>query len=743
MGWWVTGEEATVAEVVRAFHAAGISVDDTPPSKIARALVALVDVGGDAEQRDRRLERMRAIAAAGASVLALTDLPIRAVAAGAAEVLLWPQEKEMLTVRASLIARRSGKLPSGSASLALLTAGLDAMSAYDTATLRFLAVNDAWCALYGYTREEALGMGPLDLSAEPESTRAAVRGRPSAPDQPMVRLHRKKSGAVFPVEVVCHTSEEAGQTIGVAVLRDVTSRIEAEDALRRSEARFRAAADNSGDALLLLECVRDEVGAIRDFRIAYLNARALLLLGQDAIGQPLFELSELARTSGVFERFVRVVTTGTALHEEVELRPPGKPLVIYESHATRLGDGLAVTARNVTARRAMETRLQLAERMASLGALAASVAHEVNSPLAYVLAQLELLDRALAGNGALSRERLRQAVGDAREGAERVRSIARDLRSFAHQGADPPQEVDVQRAIDAALRLVASEVSGRARIVEARAPTPPIVGTEQRLVQVLVNLITNAAQALPPGSSAQNEIRVTTRVAGTQVVIEVGDNGPGIPPELVPRIFEPFFTTKARGEGSGLGLTISHGIVAALAGRLEVETSPVGGTTFRVTLPASAARVAHLGSGSPPSTTLRARHEAARPVLALPSRMRVLVIDDEPHLASAMRELLSEMHDVQVILDPREALARIRAGERYDAVVCDVMMPSMSGIEFYDALSSAGSPLADRTGFVTGGAYTAQARAFLAGRPERVLEKPFASSELSAFIEKLAGPRLH
>jgi PAS domain S-box-containing protein len=588
MGWWVTGEEATVAEAVRAFRAAGISVDDTPPTKLARALVAVVDLGGDAEQRDRRLERVRALAAAGASVLALTDMPIRAVGAGATEVLLWPQEKEMLAVRAALTARRSGKLPSGGTSLALLTAGIDAMSAYDTATLRFLAVNDAWCSLYGYTRDEALAMGPLDVSAEAESTRAAVSGPPSTPDQPTVRLHRKKSGAVFPVELLCHTVEEAGQTIGVAVLRDVSGRIEAEDALRRSEARFRAAADNSGDALLLLECVRDELGAIRDFRIAYLNARSLLLLGQDAVGQPLFAVSEVARTSGVFERFVRVVTTGTALHEEVELRPPGRPMVIYESHASRLGDGLAVTARNVTARKAMETRLQLAERMASLGTLAASVAHEVNTPLAYVLAQLELLDRALAGEGELSREPLRQAIGDAREGAERVRSIARDLRSFAYQGADEPHDVDVQRAIDAALRLVASEVRGRARIVEARAPTPHIVGTEQRLVQVLVNLITNAAQALPERSRAQNEIRVTTRVAGAQVVIEVSDNGPGIPPELVPRIFEPFFTTKAPGKGTGLGLATVLRLVRGHQGFVQVQSAPGQGTTFACHFPLSA-----------------------------------------------------------------------------------------------------------------------------------------------------------
>jgi signal transduction histidine kinase len=240
-----------------------------------------------------------------------------------------------------------------------------------------------------------------------------------------------------------------------------------------------------------------------------------------------------------------------------------------------------------------------------MGTLAAGVAHEINNPLTYIMAnigfvteRLNKLKRSLtpsppggsAGPLAVLAEQLEElvtALGEAQEGALRVRKIVRDLKIFAWSDQERYGAVDVRAAIEAAATMTAADITARARLVKELHPVPPVMASESRLGQVFLNLITNAVQAIKEGHPAENEIRISTGTdAMGRVVVVVADTGAGIPPEVMRRIFDPFFTTKPLGIGTGLGLYICHGIVRALGGELTVESEPGRGSRFRVALPA-------------------------------------------------------------------------------------------------------------------------------------------------------------
>jgi two-component system, NtrC family, sensor kinase len=258
----------------------------------------------------------------------------------------------------------------------------------------------------------------------------------------------------------------------------------------------------------------------------------------------------------------------------------------------------------------LQARLVQADRLASVGTLAAGVAHEINNPLAFVIANLDPIDRklssverALAGvqrDGAAgdpdSRPLIEEACSSlvdaremlriAREGTERIRRIVGDLRTFSREDAEHRSLIDVRWILDSAINLAKNEITRRARLVRDYAEVPSIEANAARLGQLFLNLLVNASQAIPEGDVDGNEVRVRTGSdANGQVLVEISDTGPGIPPHIAPRIFDPFFTTKGSAMGTGLGLWICHEIVSGLGGEIAVETTVGRGTTFRVTLP--------------------------------------------------------------------------------------------------------------------------------------------------------------
>jgi signal transduction histidine kinase len=250
-----------------------------------------------------------------------------------------------------------------------------------------------------------------------------------------------------------------------------------------------------------------------------------------------------------------------------------------------------VTARDITARKQMQARLLLADRLASVGTLAAGVAHEINNPLAFVLSNLGFLEEDFRRlRGALPGEQLHeleQILRETREGADRVRHIVHDLRTLSRDEGEELSIVDVCGVVESSVGLVRNELRHRARVVKDLEPVPLVWASEGRLGQVLLNLLINAAHALPTGHPDRNEVRVRVRAIADHVVIEVVDTGEGIAPEIRDRIFDPFFTTKPVGTGTGLGLSICHGIVTSLGGEISVESEVGRGSTFRLSLPAA------------------------------------------------------------------------------------------------------------------------------------------------------------
>jgi signal transduction histidine kinase len=251
---------------------------------------------------------------------------------------------------------------------------------------------------------------------------------------------------------------------------------------------------------------------------------------------------------------------------------------------------LVTVARDFTERKHMQAQLMLNDRMATMGTLAAGIAHELNNPLAYVLANLDYVVAGLAPRSAPygdeELEEWRQVLAEAREGADRMRQLVRQLKTFSRVDEEHEERVELHPVLDSVVLMAAKEVRSRARLVKEYGAPLAVRGNEGKLFQVFLNLVINAAQAIPEGRREEHTVRlVTCSDARGRVVVEVHDTGCGIRPEHLGRLFEPFFTTKPTGVGTGLGLSICHGIVRALGGDIVVESPTGQGTVFRVVLP--------------------------------------------------------------------------------------------------------------------------------------------------------------
>ena len=311
------------------------------------------------------------------------------------------------------------------------------------------------------------------------------------------------------------------------------------------------------------------------------------------------EAFAILRESGIDLPFI--IVSGTVGEEvAVQAMRAGAQDYLLKGNLRRLVVAVERELRDAAVRaeqRRAQQQLMISERLASVGTLAAGVAHEINNPLLVVMSSLACaLDDVKAGaaatvSGAELAEQLRGPLEDAQEAVERVRLIVRDLRVFSRAEAETRAPVDVRKVLDSAERMARHELMNRARLVRRYGEVAPVYGNEARLGQVFLNLIVNAAQAMPTGSSEANTITLTTRQEGNEVVVEVTDTGSGIPPEILPRVFDVFFTTKPVGVGTGLGLAICHQIVTGMNGKISVESTPGHGTTFRVVLPEAPASV--------------------------------------------------------------------------------------------------------------------------------------------------------
>lgn len=385
-----------------------------------------------------------------------------------------------------------------------------------------------------------------------------------------------------------------------------------------------------------------------------------------------------------------------------------------------------VSVVDMTAERDLQQRLLLAERMSAIGTLTASIIHEIKNPLTFVWNHL----RSLRDSSDLGSEARAELIREAFEGAERIRAISNEIASLSHPGsAGEVETVHVQQALDSAIRLAQPEIQHRARVVrEYEEGSLYVRGTRARVGQVFVNLIVNAAQAIDPGDRERNAITIRARsIDRGRVCIEVQDTGPGIPPQLLRRIFDPFVTTKPAGRGTGLGLSICRRIVHSLEGTIELQSHPGQGTVARIVLPKTT-RAQRPLTVPPPSISAIRR--------AAGGRLSVLVVDDEPVIARLIQKALVE-HDVTTASDGREAVA-LMGEHAYDVILCDLIMPEMTGMDVYRAALQRAKPLHDRIVFMTGGAFTQRARDFLESVPNLRIEKPFDLSHLERTIYEAA-----
>jgi two-component system, cell cycle sensor histidine kinase and response regulator CckA len=383
--------------------------------------------------------------------------------------------------------------------------------------------------------------------------------------------------------------------------------------------------------------------------------------------------------------------------------------------------------RDVTERFRLNEQLARTDRMSSLGRLAAGVAHELNNPLAYIELNLHLLSRHLDESTGPTRRRSEQSLEAARHGIERARTIVRDLGTFSRPELDTIELLDVHPLIDTAESMLAKHVAHRAHIERDFEGSLQVMANRVRLEQVFLNLLLNAAQAFREDDREHNRIVIRTRDAGdNRLSVEIEDNGPGIDPSHQGRVFDPFFTTKPVGEGTGLGLAICHGIVTRLGGSIVLRSHPGRGTTFSVTLPATRRH----DRPAPP-----APRPAPAPAVAAVRRGRVLIIDDEPALARALKGLIEDLHDTELTTSGLEALS-ILASREFDVVFCDLMMVDLSGMDLFEELERTRPEVAERVVFMTGGAFTRQAREFLERVPNRCLDKPFRLNTVLSVIDE-------
>ncbi len=409
-----------------------------------------------------------------------------------------------------------------------------------------------------------------------------------------------------------------------------------------------------------------------------------------------------------------------------------------------LAHTLAAAGRVVSMQRdrhRLSSTLAHQDKIASLGVLAAGVSHEINNPCAAILSNMAAMREQI--EAVMSRPRFQrlgaveemmadsmEALSDCISAANRIHSIVKTLNVFSRRGdEDASIAIDVNEEVSMVLRLIGKEVKYRSSFeVNLAEKIPRITGPANSVTQVVTNLVVNAMHALESRPQSERRIWVTTQFDEQHVMLEVGDNGPGIASDVLARIFDPFFTTKPIGQGTGLGLSITRQLVQQMGGDIFVDSAPGEGARFSVFFERR-----QTAAGPPP---------AAEGVPPTSERLRVLMVDDDLLFLRALQRSLRQEFEISIASTAADALTTLAADRQYDVVVSDVIMPEMDGVAFYRRLAAHHPALAARTMFLTGGVTSEALRQSLAATGRPCLGKPFEVAELTKVIRALGRPDL-
>jgi PAS domain S-box-containing protein len=528
----------------------------------------------------------------------------------------------------------------------------------------------------------------------------------------------------------------AGEQDLIATLADMLrthfERRRAEDALRRSEARFRALIENAEDIITVL----DGRGVI-----LYESPSIEHVLGyrpDELVGTSAFQWLHPEDHRKVGELFTRSAEH-PGLTGAIEFRfrhKDGSWRVLHGVGKNCLDDpavgGVVVNSRDITDRKQAEQEmakqrdaLLQSEKLAAMSALLAGVAHELNNPLAVVVGRAALLGQQLAGGP------LEAPVGKLVQAAERCARIVKNFLALARQYPPERQTVRLNQIVQEALELMAYalRVDNVEVVLDLELGQPALWADPHQLHQVVVNLVSNAHHAMreiPPPHPRRLTLRSRADAERGRVTLEVTDTGPGIPPEVRSRLFEPFFTTKPIGQGTGLGLSLCRGIVEGHGGQITLESEPGRGATFRVELPIQAA----------PGP---AQERRAAPAEAVARDRRILVVDDEPEVARLVADVLErEGQHVEMAADGRAALEKLRRDD-FDLIVSDIKMPELDGPGLYREVARLRPELARRMVFLTGDTLGPEPQRFLKDAGALWVNKPFSPDEVRQVVGRALG----
>ncbi len=502
------------------------------------------------------------------------------------------------------------------------------------------------------------------------------------------------------------------------------------ESLRKSEERFRS----------VVESIQDTVFMTEGTLITYANRACSKLLGIAPTKEAPFEVTEVLNAADV-PRFVQQIdelsSSGPATHGEYRMRAADGREITLDTSAIGVGVQGKPTVlwlgQDVTQRRLLEGQLLQADRLSVLGTLAAGMAHAINNPLSYTLLNLEHVARRMrafaTGHDYYAEARVRLA--EAHDGADRVAKVVRQMRTLSRARGGAPGPVDVRAVLENVLAMIGNEIRYRGQLVTRLEHVPKVRAREGELEQAFLGLLLYVARSRPEEASQAREIVLFAgHQPGGAALVRVSDDGPPLDAEMRARLLDPF----ASGETTGLGLAMCNAIFTGLGGRMDVESSPGSGTTFSVFLPAAGAEALQ-ASQKRPSVPPAPLSEP------LATRLKVLVIDDDPGVASTLRAMLEAHHEVTSVESAREGLRLLLGKEQFDIAFCDLVMPEVSGIDLYCALELNRPEATSRIVFMTGGVFTPDAERFLAGVPNQRVEKPFSLARVEQLLAQAVRAR--